>query len=74
MFPQTIPMTGSSFFEKAFHLLAQDKQSVWLSASGSQRSFRAEARTHFISRERKCCSTVGNKKRNPTVLPLDCLV
>ena len=27
MFPQTIPMTGSSIFEKAFHLLAQGKAS-----------------------------------------------
>ena len=29
------------------------KQSVWLAASGSQRSFRAEARTHFAAKGRK---------------------
>ena len=50
--------------------LGWGKQSVWLAASGSQRSFRAEARTHFIGRERKCCSALHTKKRNPAALPL----
>ena len=39
------------------------KQSVWLAASGSQRGFRAEARTHFAAkrpkdREKKCMFTL----------------
>ena len=50
------------------------KQSVWLAASGSQRSFRAEARTHFIGRGRKCCSALHTKKRTPAALPLCGLV
>ena len=50
------------------------KQSVWLAVSGSRRSFRAEARTHFISRERKCCGALHTKKENPAVLPLYGLV
>ena len=39
------------------------KQSVWLAASGSRRSFRAEARTHFICRKRKCCGAFTHQEK-----------
>ena len=39
------------------------KQSVWLAASGSRHDFRAEARTHLICRERKCCGTFTHQEK-----------
>ena len=39
------------------------KQSVWLAASGSRHDFRAEARTHFICRERKCCGAFTHQEK-----------
>ena len=43
------------------------KQSVWLAASGRQRSFRAEARTHFIGREKKSQGAWQDRERGPAV-------
>ena len=39
------------------------KQSAWLAASGSRHDFRAEARTHFICRERKCCGAFTHQEK-----------
>ena len=39
------------------------KQSVWLASSGSRHDFRAEARTHFICRERKCCGAFTHQEK-----------
>ena len=67
-------MVQNLYEEAILPTLRWGKQSVWLAASGSRRSFRAEARTHFICRERKCCGALHTKKENPAVLPLCGLV
>ena len=46
------------------------KQSAWLAASGSRRSFRAEARTHCIVREKKSQGLAGQGARSRRALPL----
>ena len=46
-------MVQNLYEEAILPTLRWGKQSVWLAASGSRRSFRAEARTHFIDREQK---------------------
>ena len=44
------------------------KQSAWLAASGSRRSFRAEARTHCIVREKKSKARAWQgRERDPAV-------
>ena len=40
-------MVQNLYEEAILPTLRWGKQSVWLAASGSRRSFRAEARTHF---------------------------
>ena len=44
-------MVQNLYEEAILPTLGWGKQSVWLAASGRQRSFRAEARTHGIGRE-----------------------
>ena len=44
-------MVQNLYEEAILPTLRWGKQSVWLAASGSRRSFRAEARTHCIARE-----------------------
>ena len=46
-------MVQNLYEEAILPTLRWGKQSVWLAASGSRRSFRAEARTHCIVREKK---------------------
>ena len=51
-------MVQNLYEEAILPTLRWGKQSVWLAASGSRRSFRAEARTHFIDREQKNCGAL----------------
>ena len=46
-------MVQNLYEETILPTLRWGKQSVWLAASGSRHDFRAEARTHFICRERR---------------------
>ena len=46
-------MVQNLYEEAILPTLRWGKQSVWLAASGSRRSFRAEARTHFTGKGRK---------------------
>ena len=46
-------MVQNLYEEAILPTLRWGKQSVWLAASGSRRSFRAEARTHFAAKGRK---------------------
>ena len=46
-------MVQNLYEEAILPTLRWGKQSVWLAASGSRRSFRAEARTHFAARGRR---------------------
>lgn len=46
-------MVQNLYEEAILPTLRWGKQSVWLAASGSRRSFRAEARTHFAAKGRR---------------------
>ena len=56
-------------WEAILPTLGWGKQSVWLAASGSRRSFRAEARTHFIDREQKTAVPCRTRSEIPPCCP-----
>ena len=60
-------MVQNLYEEAILPTLRWGKQSVWLAASGSRRSFRAEARTHCIVREKKSQGAWQDRERGPAV-------
>ena len=62
-------MVQNLYEEAILPTLRWGKQSVWLAASGSRRSFRAEARTHFIDREQKTAVPCRTRSEIPPCCP-----
>ena len=62
-------MVQNLYEEAILPTLRWGKQSVWLAASGSRRSFRAEARTHLIDREQQTAVPCRTRSEIPPCCP-----
>ena len=63
-------MVQNLYEEAILPTLRWGKQSVWLAASGSRRSFRAEARTHLSIENKKLRCPVGHGAKSRRAAPV----